>query len=166
MNEGVGSTSILVIIVVFIAFASAYMAYSVNYTKAFRMKNKIIAVYEKYDGDCNTACKNELKKYAKDIGYTAARVDTLGYCASPSLIPSGAVLAEPAQSVVDPGYCVYKIKEDGHESENIYEIAPDAFTEPGYYYHVLTCINIEMPIVEKVVPRFLTISGDTKLFYN
>ena len=43
MNEGIGSTTILVIIVVFIALVSGYMAYNVNYTKAFRMKNKIIS---------------------------------------------------------------------------------------------------------------------------
>ena len=50
MNEGVGSTTIIVIIMVFITVVSAYMAYNVNYTKAFRMKNKVISMYEKENG--------------------------------------------------------------------------------------------------------------------
>ena len=50
MRDSIGGTVILVIIMVFMVFAIAYLAYNVNYQKAFRMKNKIISIYEKYNG--------------------------------------------------------------------------------------------------------------------
>ena len=52
MRDGIGSTVMITIIIAFIVCASSYLAYNVNYTKAFRMKNKIISVYEDYNGVC------------------------------------------------------------------------------------------------------------------
>ena len=46
MRDSIGGSVVLIIIVVFIVVALGYMAFNVNYTKAFRMKNKVIAVYE------------------------------------------------------------------------------------------------------------------------
>jgi hypothetical protein len=42
MRDAMGGSVALVIIVVFIVIALGYMAFNVNYTKAFNMKNKII----------------------------------------------------------------------------------------------------------------------------
>ena len=46
MRDALGGTVTLVIIVVFIVIALGYMAFNVNYTKAFRMKDKIITLYD------------------------------------------------------------------------------------------------------------------------
>ena len=73
MNEGIGSTTILVVIAVFIAIVSAYLAYNVNYTKAFRMKNKIVSLYEEYNGQCFNDCQAKIRDYARDIGYNPYR---------------------------------------------------------------------------------------------
>ena len=70
MRDAMGGTVALVIIVVFIVIALGYMAFNVNYTKAFRMKNKIISVYEDYDGNCLGECRNAIKSYAKTLGYS------------------------------------------------------------------------------------------------
>ena len=51
MRDAFGGAVNIYIIVVFIVFALGYMAFNVNYTKAFRMKDKIVALYEKYNGD-------------------------------------------------------------------------------------------------------------------
>ena len=48
MRDALGGTVVLVIIVVFIVIVSGYMAFNVNYTKAFRIKNKIVDNYN-YD---------------------------------------------------------------------------------------------------------------------
>ena len=58
MRDAMGGTVVLVIIVVFIVVTLGYMAFNVNYTKAFRMKNKIISVYEDYKGDCQSDCRH------------------------------------------------------------------------------------------------------------
>lgn len=158
MSEGIGITSVLVIIVVFVAFVSGYMAYNVNYTKAFRMKNKIVALYEKYDGVCGASdCQVEIQNYAKSIGYYSPRPSELGFCTQETVLP--AVEAEESKNYNNPGYCIYKIREDADSMSYV-----DYSKRPGYYYHVVTCINISVPIVQDVFPKFLTVSGDTKTF--
>ena len=44
MRDGLGSVVMIEIIVVFIVVVSTYLAFNVNYMKAFKMKNKIIDV--------------------------------------------------------------------------------------------------------------------------
>ena len=71
MRDSLGSVVVLTIIVVFVVIVSAYMAFNVNYTKAFRMKNRIISLYEEYDGKCFSTgeCETKIRNYAKEIGY-------------------------------------------------------------------------------------------------
>ena len=156
MNEGVGSTTILTIIAVFIAIAAAYMAYNVNYTKAFRMKNKIISTYEKYEGKCESACESEINSYASEIGYKPHNISS--DCNSFSDLPSGTV-----EKAAKGGgtYCIYKIKvEKSPDTASIHEDMKDE-----YYYRVLTRIDIQIPIVQNVLGlRILSITGDTKAF--
>ena len=47
MRDAFGGVANLVIIVVFLTLVSGYLAFNVNYTKAFRVKNKIISLYAK-----------------------------------------------------------------------------------------------------------------------
>ena len=76
MRDALGGTVTLFIISVFIVLALGYLAFNVNYTKAFRMKDKIVSVYETYNG-CNgsgdstdpATCQDEIEKYATKIGY-------------------------------------------------------------------------------------------------
>ena len=42
MRDAFGGLMNMVIIVVFLVLVSGYLAFNVNYTKAFRVKNKII----------------------------------------------------------------------------------------------------------------------------
>ena len=44
MRDALGGSVTIVIIVVFIVIVLGYLAFNVNYTKAFRMKDKIISV--------------------------------------------------------------------------------------------------------------------------
>lgn len=154
MNEGVGNTTILVIMMVFVTVVSAYMAYNVNYTKAFRLKNKIISTYNKYDGQCGSECNAEIANYAKDIGYSPHK--SLN-CDNTSIKPSG------AQTIPNTYYCGYKIDVKGANSagdgSKYYDV------EERYYYRILTRIDIQIPIVQNVLGlRILTVTGDTKVF--
>ena len=75
MRDALGGAVNIYIIVVFIVFALGYAAFNVNYTKAFRMKDKIISVYEKYDGVCTNQCEQEIIGYADQIGYQPDIID-------------------------------------------------------------------------------------------
>ncbi|MBR3210915.1 MAG: hypothetical protein IKF71_03135 [Bacilli bacterium] len=161
MNEGLGSTVIIAIIVVFIALVSAYMAYNVNYTKAFRMKNKIVATIEKYDGDCTNTngCMGEIKTYADKISY---RPSTTNFCDNNKYKPNINVM--DTQYFSDPGFCLYKVKVRKTESGSG-EIVDDNNHQYGFYYRVATIINIRVPIIENMM-QFNYVSGDTKDFHD
>ena len=157
MNEGMRSTTMIVIIIVFISVVSAYMAYNVNYTKAFRMKNKIIALYEEYDGDCGADCKEEIAEYAKDIGYTS--INNL-HCEESYFKPDDPSVR--TQTFDRYGYCEYKVNVVKSSSASVFE---DNNSNPGYYYRILTRIDINIPIIQNVLDlRILNITGDTKTF--
>ena len=125
MRDALGGTVNIVIIVVFIVFALGYMAFNVNYTKAFRMKDKIISVYEKNNGTCTTTCKNEIKAYAEKIGY------------NPDSIECG---SEDAPSIDGKKlYCV-----------SYTQVGDIADMNARCYYHISTKININIPILENL----------------
>ena len=150
MNEGVGSTTIIVIIAVFIA------AYNVNYTKAFRMKNKIVSLYEEYDGDCNSECMDRIHEYANSIGYNP--YGSLN-CDSTDIKPLGLDGSPTEKSGL---YCEYRIQVQKSNDGDVY---PDNNHKEQYYYRILTRIDIQIPIVQNVFDlRILNITGDTKIF--
>ena len=69
MRDALGGSVVFVIIVVFMVVVLSYLAFNVNFTKASRMKNKIIATYEEYQGICKSDCQNKIVDYSKEIGY-------------------------------------------------------------------------------------------------
>ena len=150
MNEGIGSTTILVVIAVFIAIVSAYLAYNVNYTKAFRMKNKIVSLYEEYNGQCFNDCQAKIRDYARDIGYNPYR--SLN-CPT----QEGTVSTQE----ITMFYCEYKMPVDKSKPSD------DVFVDSGdqYYYRILTRIDIQIRIIQNVLKlRVLNVTGDTKAF--
>ena len=68
MRDAFGGIANMVVIIVFLVIVSGYLAFNVNYTKAFRVKNKIISTFEQYEGNCydptvaEGTCNGEIKK--------------------------------------------------------------------------------------------------------
>ena len=146
MRDSLGGTVVIVIITVFIVFALSYLAFNVNYTKAFRMKDKIISLYEDYDGVCGSDCQKVIRDYAREIGYS------VGY-----------------------NFSCPSVKGLTYENvEGIYCVAPVNLTEestvygdkkPKRYYKIVTKINLQIPVINNILDfRFFYISGDTKAF--
>ena len=156
MNEGIGGSLILALIVLFMVFVLSYMAFNVNYTKAFRMKNKIISTYEKYNGKCDATCKNEIIQYATDIGYSPeGRLNCNDY-----LHPDKCVSITPINNL----YCEYKVQ--AYKSNHV-KSGTTIVDDGGnpYYYKILTRTNISIPIVQNALPiNILNSTGDTKVF--
>lgn len=50
MRESIGSTWILQLIIVFMLIFVGFLALSINYTKAFKIKNEVVTIIEKYEG--------------------------------------------------------------------------------------------------------------------
>ena len=147
MRDAMGGSVTLIIIVVFIVIALGYMAFNVNYTKAFRMKDKIISVYDDYNGVCTGECEAEIINYARKIGYS-----------------TGNNIQCPSNGNYDVKNNLYCIQEVNPETN---KLANDAYDESEikYYYNIVTKINLEIPVISNVFNfRFFYIYGDTKTY--
>lgn len=142
MRDAFGGVANLVIIVVFLALVSGYLAFNVNYTKAFRVKNKIISTIEEYEGsdDClpnqHGACNVQITEYMGNLGYRSPELKIDDYkCGQ--------------------GYCVKKICKNNNSESDIKNKA---------YFKVITQISIDIPIINKILPqlKIFQVSGDTK----
>ncbi len=155
MRDSLGGTVVLVIIVVFIVVALGYLAFNVNYTKAFRMKNKIISVYEDFEGECyddgssKSNCEKAIDKFGKEIGYYSMGVRSIS-CGEGFHLRGDAVK-----------YCVKEIVVSQDDKKSSYD---DGVTKKSYY-RVYTRIYIDIPIINKILDfDYFHIYGDTKTF--
>ncbi len=146
MRDAFGGVVNLAMIVVFLVLVTGYLAFNVNYTKAFRVKNYIITKFEQYEGNCepnnpSNVCNQQIQAYMKQVGYHQSSVSNLdGY-----------------DSCSD-GYC-YK--------EYVVDSSTGATDEhrTQVYYRIATQIIIDIPIVNKIMPnlKIFQVAGDTKL---
>ena len=146
MRDAFGGIVNLSMIVVFLVLVCGYLAFNVNYTKAFRVKNYIITTIEQYEGNCGegTDCRTKIVNYIKQVGYNA-----------PEQMKG---LVDEGYTCFNEGYCYKEFQvnaEKGSVDENNDQI----------YYRVVTRINIDIPIINKIMPglKIFQISGNTKL---
>lgn len=158
MRDAFGGITSLVIIVVFLVLVSGYLAFNVNYTKAFKVKNKIISLFEQYEGRCGAGdtstseCDNEINEYITSVGYSAPSFSIDPHQACPTNA-SGTCTGK-----CQYGYCWVKVPAKRMSNSNIKD------TKDRAYYKITTQINIDIPIINKIMPglRIFQVSGDTK----
>ncbi|MDD2505071.1 MAG: hypothetical protein PHF21_02225 [Bacilli bacterium] len=68
MREAIGGTWIFGIVVTFIVLFSSYLAISVNYSKAFKVKNDMVSVIEEYEG-YNDNSQQKIERILSGNGY-------------------------------------------------------------------------------------------------
>ena len=143
MRDAIGGLVNLVIIVVFMVILSGYLAFNVNYTKAFKVKNKIISTYEEYEGNCyneSSACVQEILAYMKSVGFDRKNMPT-------NLASKGYTCSN--------GYCYLR-----QESKN--EISGTV------HYKIVTQITLDIPIINKVMRglNVFQVSGSTSSIHE
>ena len=68
MREAIGGTWIFSIVIVFIVLFTGYLAVSVNYSRAFKVKSNIVSIIEQHEG-LNDGAEAEIDSYLSGIGY-------------------------------------------------------------------------------------------------
>lgn len=159
MRESIGGGWILTIVVLFIVLFSGYLAVSINYSKAFKVKNFILSTIERREGyteyvgnakdletmgqagstvSSDSSAQTEIYAYLKAAGYYTTVIDA-GYCESNDL-----------GETIEGGFCLK-------------HICADMGSGSGNYYKVTTFLKIEFPLVDFVFK--IPISGETKVIY-
>lgn len=162
MKESIGGTWLIGIVALFIVLFSAFMAYSINYTKAFRAKNGIIDLIEQNEGytfyngsnienrtqeDLMNDLSVQAKAYAlvKSMGYDyGSKSENKVVCNNDGTISD----ATKMDAAYQPGgYCVYRFcNSDG-----------------TYRYKVVTYVMMKFPVINFGIT--VPIKGETKTLY-
>lgn len=144
MRDAFGGIVNISMIVVFLVVVSGYLAFNVTYTKAFRMKNKIITTLEQYEG-CQQGTNEEtcvgiLEDYANSIGYVTPNKN---YCTK-----------DDGEWTKCTNKYAWKEMQSGTGGDNT-----------KHYYNVRTIISIQIPIIEKIMSNMdvFYLNGSTKL---
>ena len=118
MREAIGSSLLFNLIIVIVIVMIAFLVGSLSYSKAFKVKNRIINIIEKYEGYNQTDSKmiNEINSELKNMGY---RINKNKKCKSGDI--SGSNSYE---------FCIYKKQ-----------------TKTGSYYKVVTYMYFDIPII-------------------
>lgn len=152
MRDAISGAMTLQIIVIFMIIINCYLAFSVNYTKAFRVKNEIRSIIEKNEGLTEAAqeqindlmLKNKYKMnpqfetWCSNNDYSVLRLDAGSFC--------------------------YK-----YEKVDVSGTSNDLNTYKGVYYTVATFVNIDLPLVNNILPmagNLFLVKGETALIYS
>lgn len=70
MRESVGSTWVYMIVITFTFIFAGFLALVIAYSKAYKIKNEVTLIVEKYEGISDTSIEI-IKNYVKNAGYSA-----------------------------------------------------------------------------------------------
>ena len=150
MREAVGQTFIVNLILVFFAVISALLIGSLSYSKAFRVRNRIIYVIEKHgawDAPGQNRIRLEIEHGLREIGYQMNLWDA--QCrprAGGELVYGRTPGGNPAVVMESPfDFCVHRF-------------------EGGRYYGVTTFMHFNIPLIGGFL-RF-PVHGQTKPLLN
>ena len=144
MRDALGGTVNIIIIVMFIVIALGYITFNINYTKAFRVNDKIVSLYEQNKGNCGSAstCATQIKEYAHNLGY---QTDLDFSC------PSGFTKQ-------DNIYCLKTV--DVRNNGGIDEVKAE-------YYIIVTKTKFSIPIINNIMDlEVFSVRGSTKTIYK
>lgn len=157
MRDAMGSGWIFSICLTFIVLFVAYLAISLNYARAFRVKNYILSEIEENEG-YTEALRQKIETHLADEGYTAS-----GVC-EPYISVVGEetdwALKECIGDDAAPGQCsicLYRKPADNQKN-------PDVGAERAYY-RVIAFFRFDLPVVKAFFPSF-QVGGDSRYIYD
>ena len=140
MNQAVGNTAIVNVVVVFVIIISGLFVGSLSYSKAYKVKNIIINAIEEHEG-IDEEAQAEIDETLSKMGY---RINRNGQQKCPNPTVDGTV--EALNTSYDYHYCVWRVKETR-----------------GTYYIATAYMYFDIPLVDGFEAP---VTGHTKTIYN
>ena len=174
MKEAVGSALLLNIVLVFVGIISMLLVGSIGYSKAYKVKNRIVSIIEKYDGDCfednsnpnsYVACYQEIEEELKNMGYSS---NISASC--PDITVDDELKIEKVERVYPQNfstghrYCVYKYTLCDELSPTAPNFKCSSDSNETHYYKVFTFMHFDIPVIGSFLE--FQVSGETRQFYD
>lgn len=153
MRDAIGGVFSLQIIVIFMLVVNGYLAFTVNYTKAFRVKNQIIQIIEQHEGLTDDA-KLKIDEYMYNSKYELSDAYTT-WCQRQGL--------EVYRSSQNGAFCY---------TQSLVDISGGASNRRKYqgaYYSIQTFVNIDIPVINKILPftaGLFRVGGETSMIFS
>ena len=146
MQDAFGGIVNLALIVLFLVIVEGILGMTVNYTKAFKMKNVVLSAVEQYEasacfGDnADSGCLRKIQEDARSIGY------------SPSNLRCPRFFTAKTDSQGRGLFCYRQM-----------EVVNSASSKQTYY-RIVTQVDVHIPIIREILSlEFFQVKGDTRM---
>ncbi len=149
MSDAVGGAVNLALIVFFIVVVALYMAFSINYQKAFNVKNKIISEFEEHNGRCDSDCMKAIKDMELSVGYGKVPLEAKD---------------NGEHCPVGYGFCVRGVETQSSQATSSSDSSAlyDGPTKKCYF-EIRTQVEVTIPVINNVMGlRIFQVTGQTK----
>lgn len=136
MKEAIGTTMVFNLIIIFVVVFIILYVGAMGYSKAFKVRNKIIDIIELHQG-YTTSAQEEIENNLSDIGY---QLNINKTCSERNN-------NQPLDNESKYHYCVY---------ENT--------TSKGKYYGVMVFIHFDIPLIGGFIE--LPMYGETRIIFE
>lgn len=155
MREAIGGTWIFSIVIVFIVLFSSFLAISVNYSKAFKVKSGIVSILEKDEG-FNKTSQAEITNYLSRVGYAV-----YGSCGSETDDNGNTIKYAGQDSSTTNStkykYCIATTTTGDTVTDG------DTIVLKKTYYKVKVFFRLDLPIMGNIF--VFPVTGETKAIY-
>lgn len=156
MKEAIANAGVFNLVIIFVIVLLAFFIGSLGYSKAFKVKNKIVEEIEKDQGYTygqDDSTESRIEDWLKNIGYrtNTGNVRNTDACAS-SVSGNGGKGGKLINTQSDYQYCVYEFNTCTSENDG----------KCGKYYRVITYMYFDVPIVSSLIK--IPVNGETMIF--
>ena len=149
MRSAVGNALLLSLVVSIVSVVMLLFISTLSYVKAYRVKNRIIEIIEKYGSYEKDGVKDEIATYLQQVGYQLGKCD-LDDQPRDADHPDGMGWNFSAQDTRGYKYCVAGVYEDQGNPDEGYR-----------YYIVTTYVEFRFPLIDKLLS--IPVRGETKV---
>lgn len=138
MRDAIGSTYSLALVFASILIISSFMAYVINYNRAFQVKNKLLVAFKAYENDVSKIDSNDDSLHKDDTikAKISTYADKIGYSASVQYMRK--LQSEYSDyTCEEDGWCWKEYKETGNGKTK-------------KYVKVVTFVSIDIPVISNV----------------
>ncbi len=146
MKEAIGNASVFNLVIIFLGIMIALIVASLNYTKAFKVKNSIVDFIEKYDAGYSDENRGvidgQINEFLSQIGYRTNNGGVNSNCPNVDGAQNG---GDAVNGTSVYNYCIYEFN-----------------SSRGNYYKVIAYMYFDIPLLSTVT---IPVSGETEVFY-
>ena len=155
MREALGGSMLLNLVLIFAGIVIVFFIGILSYSKAYRVKNRIIEITEKY-GVYDATVAAEISPDLKAAGYDSTKPTRCNNIRGRLIDSQNGKYNDLGQNINDPSndssygynYCVY-------------EVTNSSVNNSGKYYVVVSFIKFEFPVIGDLLT--IPVYGETKM---